>query len=84
MKKVIRFTATWCGPCQVFSKTFKKVADDMKEVEFEVIDISLGSTLVKKYDIRNIPATLVFDGDKPYKKHIGIMSEEELRNFILE
>ncbi len=26
MKKVIRYTAAWCGPCKLFAPTFNQVA----------------------------------------------------------
>ena len=43
MKKVIMFSAQWCGPCKamkpMFDKAAKKVEDENIEMEFHVFDI---------------------------------------------
>ena len=42
MKKVIKFYATWCGPCKVYGKTWDKVVEKYNDqVEFLNIDIEL-------------------------------------------
>lgn len=84
MEKVIRFTAAWCGPCKTYAKTFESVKNEINDVEWETVDISLGSKLVEEYGIKSIPATIMLKEDGTQKKHIGAMSETELRKFILE
>jgi thioredoxin 1 len=40
MVKAIKFYATWCGPCKVYSKTWDKVAQELSgEAEFIEVNI---------------------------------------------
>lgn len=66
VKQIIKFSATWCGPCKLFSSTFNKVKamDDFKDIEFKEFDIEEdeeGIELVEKYQIRSVPTTLLLD-----------------------
>ena len=42
--KAIKFYASWCGPCQVYAKTWDKVTSEIKDVEFINIDIDKDTT----------------------------------------
>lgn len=73
-KTVIKFSATWCGPCRVYADTFKKASEmeEYKGIEFKSIDIENdedGEILVEKYQIRSVPTTILADenGDVIYK-----------------
>ena len=39
-KKVVKFFATWCGPCQVYGKVWDKVTPSYTDqIQFANIDI---------------------------------------------
>tara|TARA_R110000803_G_scaffold54040_1_gene110606 strand:- start:285 stop:542 length:258 start_codon:yes stop_codon:yes gene_type:complete len=83
MTKVIKFYASWCGPCNAYAETFNKVAEELKEeVEFLNIDVQNDNTgLTDKYKVTAIPVTVVIkDGEE--KIHKGRMSEQALRQVI--
>jgi len=82
MKKVIRFTASWCGPCKLFAPTFDKVASQTPGVYFETVDVDSGSTLILEHGIRNVPTTVVIENDGSTRKQAGIMGEDQLKKFI--
>ena len=88
MTKVIKFYATWCGPCKVYAKTFDKVEKSITEiygtVEFLNVDIEKDTTgLAAQYKVGNIPFTVV-EKDGIVKTHTGRMSEDQLNSFILD
>lgn len=86
--KIIKFSASWCGPCKMIKPTFEKVSsmEEFKNIEFISYDIEedeQGVELVEKYNIRNVPTIVIADeDDEPIKKIIGLVSEKELINLI--
>lgn len=86
--KIIKFSASWCGPCKMMKPTFDKVSsmEEFKKIEFISYDIEedeQGVELVEKYNIRNVPTIVIADeDDEPIKKIIGLVSEKELINLI--
>lgn len=61
--EVLKFSATWCGPCRVLAQTLKDV-DGITN-----IDIDKDHETPKKYGIRSVP-TLVFlkDGKEVHRQ----------------
>jgi len=81
MKQVIRFTASWCSPCKVYASTFEKVSIENLGVEFKTIDADSGDPRILEFGIRNLPTTVVVENGN-IRKQTGIMSVEQLKNFI--
>ena len=82
MKQVIRFTAAWCGPCKVYAPTFERVASETAGVQFKTIDVDSGDLLIMELGIRNVPTTVVLEGDKVLQKQSGNMGAEQLKQLI--
>lgn len=84
-KAVIKFTATWCGPCKKIAPFYKKLAQDHKDkgiifAELDVDDFD-DSTIVQDLGISGIPAFVTFhDGDKVDK--MAGASEEKLSKLV--
>ena len=85
--EVLKFSATWCGPCKVLATTLKDAA------EVKSIDVEQDQETARKYNIRSVP-TLVFlrngkevhrvSGSMPLQKYKDILTEindaKELNN----
>lgn len=82
MKQVIRFTATWCGPCKMYAPIFERVAAATAGVQFKTIDIDSGDPLIMKFGIRNVPTTVVLNGDEVVSKQSGMIGETQLKQII--
>ena len=87
MKKVIKFSASWCGPCRTMSPIVEKILKedefsnvvDFRPVDMDEDDENLGG----KYGIRTIPTILVIDEeDKVLDKLVGAVPEQSLRAFF--
>lgn len=86
MTKVIKFYANWCGPCKLYSKSWDKVVDELKDqIEFVEVDVEKDTTgLAAQYKINGIPHTVVLRNDGTTDEKGGRLSVEQLREFILK
>ena len=56
--KVLKFYATWCGPCKGMSMILKGM-ENLPEIE--EIDIDQNTELTTKYGIRSVPTLVKLD-----------------------
>jgi len=84
-KQVIKFYADWCGPCKVYGPTFERVRQDLQDiVEFKNINVEQDSeNLSGEYKVKGIPHTVLLENGEVKKSQSGRMSEEQLKEFIL-
>ena len=78
--KVLYFSASWCGPCQVFGPIVDRVKDDYPHIEVQKLDIDAeeGQMLGFEHGVMSIP-TLVAENTRPI---VGAVSEETLRKWF--
>ena len=79
MKKVIRFTASWCGPCKMLAKTLEEVNTN---VPIEVIDIDEKPELAVEFGIRGVPTLVMMEDNMATKRLVGNKTKQELEAFI--
>ena len=82
MKQVIRFTASWCGPCKTYAPIFEKIATSTPGTQFKTIDVDSGDPSIMKFGIRNVPTTVVLNGDEIVSKQSGIIGEAQLKQMV--
>jgi len=66
--KVLKFSATWCGPCRVLSHTLEGVEGITN------IDIDKDMETARKYNIRSVPALVFLKDDKEVGRSLGAIS----------
>jgi thioredoxin 1 len=79
MKKVLRFTASWCQPCKAMAKLMEDVGTDMP---IEVIDIDVYSDVAMEYGIRSVPTLIILEENIEVKRMVGVVTKEILKNWI--
>tara|TARA_Y100000592_G_C5371474_1_gene268756 strand:- start:399 stop:659 length:261 start_codon:yes stop_codon:yes gene_type:complete len=84
MKEVIRFTADWCGPCRMYKPTWDEVVQENKsKYKFIEIDVDKDNTgLAAKFEVRNVPSTVVVNEDGSWNKEVGSLTTSKLLNLI--
>jgi len=85
-KTVIKFWAGYCGPCNQYAPTFEKVKQELQSEQIEFVEINVendSDNLAGQYGVRGIPHTVVAYKDGNSKSRSGRISEDELKDFIL-
>ena len=59
MKKLIYFSASWCGPCRQLGPIMEEVA---LEAKVQKVDVDKSPEIASFYGIRNIPTVVFVDG----------------------
>ena len=80
MKKILRFTADWCGPCKSMAKNIGEA--DINGITIEVIDIDKNQEAAIYYGIRSVPTLVMVKDDNVIKRHTGVMTPSQLKEWI--
>ena len=80
--KILKFSATWCQPCQTL-RTIIENAGDKITIPIEDIDIDQNLDLARQYRIRGVPfLVLLDDNNNVVRDMYGVSGEEDLLGFI--
>lgn len=82
MKRLLRFTASWCIPCRALALNLE-TANDIANLPIEVIDIDIMSDITADYGVRSVPTLVMLDGNTEIKRMSGNTSVEKLREWLL-
>lgn len=80
MKKILRFTADWCAPCKSLQQNLGEA--DITGITIEVIDIDKNQEAAIFYGIRSVPTLVMIKDDNAIKRHTGVMTPSQLKEWI--
>lgn len=82
---VMRFTATWCGPCRSLAPIFAAAADEFAgKVKFVSVDVDECKDIAVKYGVRGVPTVMTVkngevtgaaQGAMPHSKLLDMMAK---------
>lgn len=78
-KKVLKFSASWCQPCKMLSKTIESMTI---ETPIEEIDIDENQGLAVDYMVRGVPTLVMLDNGKEVKRISGALSTKQLEEWL--
>lgn len=79
--KVLKFYATWCGPCKALSTTIEKYYKG--DVPIEDIDIDANLDMARKYNIRSVPVVVLVDENgNELRRKAGAMMIDGFEEFL--
>lgn len=79
--KILKFYATWCGPCKSLSAVIESIKDEIP-YEIEEIDSDENMDMARKYNIRSLPTMVIVEGDTEIKRQMGMMNAQQLKEFM--
>lgn len=78
--KLLKFSATWCGPCKVQAKMLE---EHPIVVEVEEIDVDSDNELIPKFNIRSVPTMILIDDEgNALHRWTGITESAEINRLI--
>lgn len=79
MKKVLRFTASWCQPCKIMTTMLEEIKPSLP---FEVVDIDVQPEIAMEFGIRSVPTLIMMDELVEMKRTTGIKTKEQLTEWF--
>jgi thioredoxin 1 len=80
MKKVIRFTASWCQPCKALASILEEINTN---IPIEVVDIDAQQDIAIEYGIRGVPTLVKVDENGNITgRMVGIKAKNLVEEFI--
>ena len=80
MRKVLRFTASWCQPCKMLERTLEDIPTDYP---IEVIDIDENRELAIQYSVRGVPTLVMLQNNIETKRIVGMQTEGFLKEWLV-
>jgi thioredoxin 1 len=77
MKKILYFTAMWCGPCKMMAPTIAELLSEGYLIT--KIDVDSNKELAIQYNIKSIPTFVLVENDNEILRKVGPQSKESLK-----
>jgi len=78
MKKILYFSAAWCGPCKTLGPIMESLSG---QINYEKIDVDNNQDLPIQYGVRSVPTLVLVENGEAVGRLVGVQSKEAILNF---
>jgi thioredoxin 1 len=78
MKKILYFSASWCGPCKMLGPIMESLSG---QINYEKIDVDNNQDLSIQYGVRNVPTLVLVDNGEAVGRLVGVQSKDAILEF---
>ena len=79
---LVDFYAEWCGPCKAIENVIDNLESEVEGLQVVKVDTDRFMSLTRDYHITTVPNLKLFSRGKIVKEKTGIMTKEEILNFV--
>ena len=81
--QILKFEASWCGPCQKMKPVFDKVAkNSSSSATFRSINVDSQPSVADAYGVSGLPTVVAVKDGKVVGKKVGYMNAFALKSFV--
>jgi len=74
--------ASWCGPCRRMRPILQKLSNSRPQVTILKVNTEKVRALAQRYNIKSIPAFLLFNNGKLVKRIVGSQSLSKMQQLV--
>lgn len=80
---LVDFWAEWCGPCRALTPKLEEIAGEFNgKVKVVKLNVDENQATAAKYNIRGIPAMLMFKGGSEVGQLVGNQPKDVISEFL--
>ena len=79
---VVKFEASWCGPCRMLTPVLEELASETPAAEFVAVDVDANPELSQAFNIRSIPTVLKIENGQVTESFMGARSKPDVKRAL--
>ena len=80
---LVDFWAEWCGPCKMLTPVIDELSEELKDqIQILKMNIDENPESPSKFNIRSIPALMLFKDGKQIDVKLGVQSKDAITDWI--
>jgi len=81
MKKILYFSAPWCGPCKQFGPIMDRISQT--GILVEKVNVDNTPAVAAAYNVRSVPTVIIVDrSGNETGRSVGMLSESQVRQLF--